>query len=116
MPPVAATQHLKIVKKDNTVHIVPDNKMNREFHARYTTQAQPGDKYKSLSIVKGKYLTDKEDGEVQFDETSHVETLFENNTPEDSRAAALTAENDALQAQIDALQRQLKESKASDAV
>lgn len=107
---MAVGQYLKIVNNKDQVHILPDNTHNRTFHQRYTTGAQPGDKYKTLSIVKGEYKVDKETGSQSFEEKGEIERLYENLTPTDSKAAAYEAENDALKAQIEELTKQLKKN------
>lgn len=101
---MAIGQYLKIVDSKDRVHILPDNKHNREFHQRYTTGAPAGDKYKSLNVVKGEYTVDKDTGAQEFEEKETISALYENLTPSDSKAAAIENENESLRAQIEALQ------------
>lgn len=105
---------IKIVNRKGQVHIVPDNRSNRKFHVENATKAQPGDKPKGVYLVEGKYVKGEQRGAQEFEETGQLETLFENLTMEDSKLQAASSENEALKAQIEALQKQLAKKPAGE--
>lgn len=109
-------QFIRIIDRKGRVHVVPDNRSNRKFHVEHATKAQPGDKPKGIFLVTGKYVKGEVRGAQEFEEAEVLETLFENLTAEDSKLNAANSENEALKAQIEALQKQLsKKSKADGA-
>jgi len=99
--------HLKIEKHNGGVHILPDNRHNREFHERYTKFAPAGDKYKLIQVVSGHFVVDKSTGGQEFEETEVLETIYSNLSSADGKVAAAEAQNETLKEQIRILQEQL---------
>ena len=106
-----AKKYIKITDRKGLVHIVPDNRHTRKFHAEQSANLAPGDKPKSVKIVTGRFQPGEIRGAQEFEEIEELEMLYENLTPQDSQNAALNSENEALKAQIEALQKQLSGGK-----
>jgi len=104
--------YIKVVAKNGMEHIIPDSKENRDFQTRYHRHADSKDRPKRVSIIAGTYERDADTNELRFDQTAELDVIYEDVTPQDSKLAAATAENSALQAQIEMLQKQLAQKNA----